>query len=75
MIIKVKVKPNASNNKIEKLSENNYYISTTEKAESGKANTSIIKLLSKEFNTNYKNIKIKNPTSRNKIISIKNINL
>jgi hypothetical protein len=70
MIIYVKVKPNSSEDKVEKVSNNEYNISVKEKAEQGKANNRIINLLAKEFNVSYRKIKIKNPMSRKKIIEI-----
>lgn len=70
MIIKVKVKPNSNENKIEKVDDNEYNADITEKAEDNKANIELIKLLSKHFNISHKNIKIKNPKSRNKIVEI-----
>lgn len=70
MIIKVKVKPNSNKNEIIKIDENNYKAQITEPAEDNKANIKLINLLSKEFNVSFKNIKIKNPTSRNKIVEI-----
>jgi len=70
MIIKAKVKPNSKEEKIEKISENEYVISVKEPAENNKANIRLINLLSKELNVSYKCIKIKNPTSRDKIIEI-----
>lgn len=70
MILKVKVKPNSKEEKIERISENEYIICVKERAENNKANTRVINLLSKELNVPYKNIKIKNPTSREKIIEI-----
>jgi uncharacterized protein YggU (UPF0235/DUF167 family) len=71
MIIHVKVKPNSKEEKIGKIGENEYRIDVKEPAEDNKANIRVINLLSKELNTSYKNIKIKNPTSRNKIIEVK----
>lgn len=71
MIIKVKVKPNSKEERLEKISEKEYSIFVKEPAEDNKANIRVINLLSKEFDTSYKNIKIKNPTSRNKVIEIK----
>jgi len=70
MIIKIKVKPNSRENKLEKINDNEYHADITEKAEDNKANIELIKLLSKYFNISHKNIKIKNPSSRNKIIEI-----
>jgi len=70
MIIRIKAKPNSREDKIEKISEEDYVISVKERAEKGKANCKIAKLLAKEFNVETKKIKIKNPSSRNKIIEI-----
>jgi len=70
MIIQVKVKPGATFDKIERMEDGSYLIYTKVKAIDGKANISIIKMLSKEFNVNFKNILIKNPKSRKKIIQI-----
>jgi uncharacterized protein YggU (UPF0235/DUF167 family) len=70
MIINVKAKPNSKEDKITKLDESNYEISVKAKPEDNKANISIIKILSKYLNISQKSIKIKNPTSRNKIIEI-----
>jgi hypothetical protein len=71
MIIKVKVKPNSRVERIEKLGENEYKIDVKEHAEDNKANIRVVNLLSKELNVSYKNIKIKNPTSRDKVIEVK----
>lgn len=71
MIIKVKVKPNSKEEKIEKTGENEYKIDVKEPAEDNKANIRVVNLLSKTLNTSYKNIKVKNPTSRDKIIEVK----
>jgi uncharacterized protein YggU (UPF0235/DUF167 family) len=70
MIIKAKVKPNSKEEKIEKIGKNEYEINVKEPAEDNKANIRVINLLSKELNTSHKNIKIKNPASRYKIIEI-----
>lgn len=70
MIINVKVKPNSKEEKIEKVSEKEYIIHVREPAENNKANVRVINLLSKELNAPHKTIKIKNPTSRNKLIEV-----
>jgi uncharacterized protein YggU (UPF0235/DUF167 family) len=70
MIIKVKVKPNSKEERIEKTGENEYFISVKEPAEGNKANIRVINLLAKELDKSYKNIKIKNPTSRDKLIEV-----
>jgi hypothetical protein len=71
MILKVKVKPNSREEKFEKIGENEYKIDVREAPEDNKANIRVINMLSKELNTNHKNIKIKNPTSRDKLIEVK----
>ncbi|PIN88982.1 hypothetical protein COU60_04885 [Candidatus Pacearchaeota archaeon CG10_big_fil_rev_8_21_14_0_10_34_76] len=72
MIIKVKVIPSSSYEKLEKISEGGYVAHLKEKAEDGKANRKLINLLAKEFGVDWRAIKIKNPKSRNKIVEIKN---
>ena len=49
MIIKIKVKPNSSQEKIEKISDNNYKVWIKEKPIDGKANIELCKLLKKYF--------------------------
>ena len=70
MIIKVKVKPNSLKERIEKFGENEYKIDVKEPAENNKANMRVVNLISKELNVSYRDIKIKNPNSREKIIEI-----
>jgi len=70
MIIKAKITPNSKEEKIEKISENEYKIKVKEPAEDNKANTRLINILAKEFGVNYKSISIKNPASRDKMIEI-----
>lgn len=70
MIIQVKVKSGATFDNIERMEDGSYLIYTKVKAIDGKANLSVIKMLAKEFNVNFKNILIKNPRSRNKIVEI-----
>ena len=71
MIIYVKVKPNAREEKIEKISDNEYFVSLKERAERGKANRRLINLLAEEFSVSSKDIAIKNPSSRKKIVEVK----
>lgn len=71
MIIYAKVKPSSNEDKIEKVSENNYIIKIKEKAVKNKANIKLIKLISKHLNVSQKSITIKNPNSRDKIIEVK----
>lgn len=70
MIIKVKVKPNSMEDKLEKKGDKEYYAEISEKAEDNKANIKLVNLLAKEFGVNFRKIKIKNPTSREKIVEI-----
>lgn len=73
MIIYALVKPNSSKNSLEKNEDGSYFIETMEKAQDGKANAAVVKMLAKEFNVSYKNIKIKNPKSKRKIIELKGL--
>jgi len=70
MIIRAKVKPGSLKNNLEKQEDGTYLIHTIEKAVDGKANASIIKIVSKEFGVDFRKVLIKNPKSRNKIIEI-----
>ena len=71
MIIKAKVRPNSKEERIERISDSEYKISVKEPAEDNRANIRVINMLSKELGVSHKNIKIKNPTSRNKVIEVK----
>ena len=70
MIINVKVRPGSAFDDVEKTWDGSYLIHTKSKAIDGKANISMIKMLAKEFGVSFKNIFIKNPKSRKKIIEI-----
>ena len=70
MIIYVKIKPKSREEKIEKLDDINYVVYVKERAVKNKANLSLIKLIADEFEVSSKNIFIKNPTSRKKIIEV-----
>jgi uncharacterized protein len=71
MIIHVKVRPNSREEKIKKMSEDDYTVWLKERPEKGKANTRLIKILAKYFSVGYCNIEIKNPNSRDKFIEIR----
>ncbi len=73
MIIRVKVKPNSKEEFLEKTGEHEFIASIKEPPRDGKANRSVIKLLCKEFEINFRQIKIKNPSSREKLIEIEEI--
>jgi uncharacterized protein len=70
MILKIKVKLHSRMAVLEKISEKEYCAYLTEPPEKGKANLELIKLLSKEFGVSQNKIKIKTPTSRNKVVEI-----
>lgn len=71
MIIKVKVKPNAREERFEKISDFEYEIDVREPAEDNKANNKVINILAKELGEDWKKIHVKNPKSRMKIIELK----
>lgn len=73
MLIKVKVHPNSVKEELIELSKEEYEIYLKERAEEGKANLALIRILSKKLGRNYRDIKIKNPTSRKKIVEIKEL--
>jgi len=69
MKIKIKVKPNSLEQKIERISENEYFASLESSADKNKANIELLKLLKKYFK---KEIRIVSGlTSRDKIIEVK----
>lgn len=73
MIIRIRVKSGSSKQDIIKISDNNYVISLKERAEDGKANLELIKLLKRYFKNkcSIKNIKIiKGLKSRDKVVKI-----
>lgn len=70
MIIKVKVKPGSKEERIEKLEEGSYVVCVKERAEDGRANLALRKILAKEFNVSALDVKIKTPTLRHKIVFI-----
>ena len=71
MIISVKVKPQAKENRVEKIGENNFAVWVKAKPIEGKANQAVIKILSEYFDKlQSKIILLKGEKSRNKIFSI-----
>ncbi|HVY01755.1 MAG TPA: DUF167 domain-containing protein [Candidatus Nanoarchaeia archaeon] len=69
MIIKAKVVPNSSEDKIE-ITQGIYRIKVKAAPVKGKANKAVMEILSSYFNVKENKIKIKNPTSRIKLIEI-----
>ncbi|MBI3334204.1 DUF167 domain-containing protein [Candidatus Pacearchaeota archaeon] len=70
MIIYVKVHPGSKEELIEKITDNDYIAYIKERAEKGKANAALVRLLSKKFHVASGNIMIKNPSSRKKVVEI-----
>jgi uncharacterized protein len=71
MKINVKAKPNAREEKVEKVDENNYTVSVKEKPEKGKANDAIRNALAVYFKIASARVKIVGGySSRNKIVEI-----
>jgi uncharacterized protein YggU (UPF0235/DUF167 family) len=70
MIVHIKVKLHSNNPRLEKVAEGKYIAYLSEPADKGKANLQLIKMLSKEFFVRQDMIKIKTPTSREKIVEI-----
>ena len=69
MILKVIVKANSKENKIEKINNGEYKVEVREKAEKNKANLAVIKILSKYFG---KQVHIKSGLkSKVKIVDVK----
>lgn len=72
MKIRLKVYPNSPREELVEVSEEEYRVYLKKPAEKNKANLELIKLLSKYFKVNQKNIIIKSGmTSRDKLIEIK----
>ncbi len=71
MKIKVMVKPNSPNPKIEDFGGGNYLIYVSSPAEANEANIEVIQMLSKHFGVPWKNIKITSGmTSKSKLIEV-----
>jgi len=71
MKINVKAKPNAREEKVEKIDDNNFVVSVKEKPEKGKANDAIRNALAVYFKTASARVKIIGGySSRNKIVEI-----
>ncbi|MBU0906759.1 MAG: DUF167 domain-containing protein [Nanoarchaeota archaeon] len=70
MILKIKVNLHSQKPSLEKIIDNEYIAYIKEPPEKGKANLELTKLLAKHFSISQTKIKIKTPTSRNKIVEI-----
>ena len=71
MKIKVKVKPGARKQEIKEISQGEFEVKLKERAEDNKANKELIHLLARYFKVGIKDIKIKSPKSRVKLIEVK----
>ena len=75
MKISVKVKPNAKQEKIEKVNESHFLIWVKEKPQEGKANKALIKVLAEYFGVPQSQIVLlKGQSSREKIFEVKTSN-
>ncbi|MBM4140160.1 MAG: DUF167 domain-containing protein [Nitrospira sp.] len=71
MKISVKVKPNAKQERLEKIDEKNFSVWVKEKPQEGKANQAVIKILSDYFGVAKSEvILLKGQTSRQKIFEV-----
>ncbi|MCA9485636.1 MAG: DUF167 domain-containing protein [Nanoarchaeota archaeon] len=70
MIIYVSVVPGASEDLFEQVSEKEFRVKLKARAEGGKANLELKKVLAKKFNVSILDIVIKNPGARKKIVEI-----
>ena len=71
MIVKVMVKPNSPNPRIEDFGGGNFLIYVSSEPENNEANLEVIAMLSKHFGVPWKNIKIKSGlTNKNKLIEV-----
>jgi uncharacterized protein YggU (UPF0235/DUF167 family) len=68
MIISVKVKPNSSENSVEKSESGEIIVRVKARAEDNKANIAVIKALSKYYNVPSQSIKIKSGLRNSKKI-------
>jgi hypothetical protein len=72
MKISVKVKPNAKQEKIEKVGEKDFIVWVKEKPQEGKANQAVIRVLAEYFNVPKSEvILLKGQTAREKVFEIK----
>jgi len=71
MRISVKVKPGNKEEKIDKINDNAYEVSIKERAEKGKANLVLLKIIARYFNVSSSAVRIKSGlASKSKILEI-----
>ena len=74
MKISVRVKPNAKQEKIEKVGEKNFIVCVKEKPQEGKANQAVIRVLAEYFDVSKSEvILLKGQTAREKVFEIKKL--
>lgn len=72
MIIYANVKPGAKEEKIQRISENEFNVWVEELAQDNKANVRVLNMLARILGVSALDMTIKNPKSRRKIIEIEN---
>jgi len=70
MKIIINVKPNSFEDSVEKKEDGSFIVRVKERAQDGKANEKVIRLLSKHFRVSASEVKIKNFKSRRKVVEI-----
>lgn len=70
MILRIKIKFLSQKPSLEKISDTKYIAHLSEPPQKGKANLELTKLIAKKFSIPQNAVKIKTPTSRNKIVEI-----
>lgn len=71
MILNIKTKPNSKKQELIQISETKYIANVKSPPQNNKANIELIKILSKHFSIPQNQIRIKTPSSREKIIEVK----
>lgn len=71
MIIHVNAKPGSFKKELIKIGENEYTAYLKKQPEKGKANIELIKMIARELGVSPREVHIKNPASRKKIVEIK----
>lgn len=69
MKIFIKAKPNSSENKVEKIDDQNFVVSVKDPPIQGRANRAIVEILSEYFHTSNVRI-VSGQISRNKVIEV-----
>ena len=71
MIVRVMVKPNSPNPRIEDFGGNNLLVYLSSEPEHNEANIELIGMLAKQYGVPWKNVKIKSGmTSKNKLVEV-----